>query len=184
VVILVVSGLVVGFAPALRLAATDVKTLINESGRSASGGRGTARWLGAMTIAEVALAIVLVAGAGWLIRDFGRLRNTDPGFVADGRLVLDVTLQGPKFGNQQQVLAGHLDLFDRLRGISGVTGVGSTFNFPLRPGPDNALLVHISGDANDTAHIYNTRQRLASPGYFGAMGVKFLAGRDFTVDDK
>jgi putative ABC transport system permease protein len=184
VIILVVSGLVVGFAPALRLAATDVKTLINESGRSTSGGRGTARWLGTMTIAEVALAIVLVAGAGWLIRDFSRLHNTDPGFVPDGRLAFDVTLQGPKFGNQQQVLAGFLDLFDRLRGIPGITGVGSTFNFPLKPGPENALMVHITGDPNDAAHNYNTRQRLASPGYFGAMGIKLLAGRDFTIDDK
>ncbi len=183
-IILVVSGLVVGFAPALRLAATDVKTLINESGRSTSGGRGTARWLGTMTIAEVALAIVLVAGAGWLIRDFGRLRNTDPGFVPDGRLAFDVTLQAPKFGNQQQVLAGYVDLFDRLRHISGVTGVGATFNFPFKPGPENALMVHITGDPNDAAHNYNTRQRLASPGYFNAMGIKFLAGRDFNLDDK
>ena len=182
--ILVVSGLVVGFAPALRLAATDVKTLINEGGRSTAGGRGTARWLGTMTIAEVALAIVLVAGAGWLIRDFGRLRTTDPGFVPDGRLAFDVTLQGPKFGNQQQVLAGFTDLFDRLRVLAGVTGVGATFNFPLKPGPENALYVHISGDPSDAAHNYNTRQRVASPGYFGAMGIKFLAGRDFNADDK
>ncbi len=183
-VILVASGLVIGFAPALRLAATDVKTLINESGRSTSGGRGTTRWLAAMTVAEVALAIVLVAGAGWLIRDFGRLRSTDPGFATDGRLVFDVTLQGPAFNSQPKVLAGFVDLFDRLRGIAGVTSVGSTFSFPFRAGPDNALLVHISGDTNDTAHTYNTRQRIASPGYFGAMGVKFLAGRDFSLDDK
>ncbi len=183
-VILVASGLVVGFAPALRLAATDVKTLITESGRSTSAGRGTARWLGVMTIAEVALAIVLVAGAGWLIRDFGRLRSTDPGFVPEGRLVFDVTLQGPNFNGQPKVLAGFIDLFDRLRGIAGVTGVGSTFNFPLKPAPDNALMVHISGETNDDAHTYNTRQRLVSPGFFSAMGVKFLAGRDFTVDDK
>lgn len=183
-VLLIASGVVVGFAPALRLAATDVKTLINESGRSTSGGRGTARWLGAMTIAEVALAIILVAGAGWLIRDFARLRSTDPGFVADGRLVFDVTLQGPNFDSQPKVFAGYVDLFDRLRGLSGVTGVGATSNFPLRAGPENALLVHISGDENDTSHTYNTRQRLAGPGYFSAMGIKLLSGREFSLDDK
>ena len=183
-VLLVASGLVVGFAPALRLAATDVKTLINEGGRSTSGGRGTTRWLGVMTIVEVALAIVLVAGAGWLIRDFGRLRGTDPGFDPEGRLVFDVTLQGPNFNGQPKVLAGYIDLFERLRGIAGVTGVGATFNFPFKPGAENALMVHISGDTNDAAHTYNTRQRVASPGYFGAMGIKFLAGRDFSVDDK
>src|SRR5687768_12392147 len=82
---LVVSGVIVGFAPALRLAATDVNTLMNEGGRSGSAGRGTARWLGAMTIAEVALAVTLVAGAGWLVRSFANLRTIDPGFAAEGR---------------------------------------------------------------------------------------------------
>ncbi len=73
--VLVVSGLLVGFAPALRLAASDLRTLMNESGRSSSGGRGTARWLSVLTIAEVALAVMLVAGAGWLVRSFDNLRT-------------------------------------------------------------------------------------------------------------
>src|SRR5262249_47646226 len=67
-VALAITGLVVGFAPAIRLARTDVRTLLNETGRSNSGGRTTARWLSVMTIAEIALAIMLVAGAGWLVR--------------------------------------------------------------------------------------------------------------------
>ncbi len=181
---LVVSGLLVGFAPALRLAATDVKTLMNESGRSAAGARATTRWLGAMTVAEVALAVTLVAGAGWLIRDFGRLHRTDPGFVTDDRLVFDFALQGPTYQNQPAVLAGFVDLFDRLKSLAGVQAVGSTSNFPLRPGPENALMVHIDGDPNDAAHNLNARQRIASPGYFAAAGTKFLAGRDFSFDDK
>ena len=89
---LVVSGLLVGFAPALRLAGTDVRTLMNESTRSTSGGRGTARWLSVMTVVEIALAIMLVAGAGWLVRGFASLRNTDLGFVADKRLMFDVVV--------------------------------------------------------------------------------------------
>jgi hypothetical protein len=78
-VILVVTGLLVGFAPALRLARSDVRSLMNESTRSTTGGRGTARWLNVMTVAQIALAILLVAGAGWLVRGFANLRNTDPG---------------------------------------------------------------------------------------------------------
>src|SRR5207244_4566268 len=60
-IVLFVSGVMLGVAPALRLASTDLKTLMNESGRSTSGGRGTARLMGVMTIAEVALALMLVA---------------------------------------------------------------------------------------------------------------------------
>ena len=100
-VALVVSGVLVGFAPALRLAATDVNTLMNEGGRSGSGGRGTARWLGAMTIAEVALAVTLVAGAGWLVRSFDNLRTIDPGFAADGRLLFDAAAMGPQIPRQR-----------------------------------------------------------------------------------
>jgi predicted permease len=181
---LFVSGVLVGFAPALRLAATDVKTLMNESGRSSSGGRGTARWLGAMTIAEIALAVTLVAGAGWLVRGFDRLRNTDPGFAAAGRLAFDVTAQGPKFRDQASVVAGFNDLLDGLKRLGGVTAAAITFNFPLRGGPENSLLVHMDGDPFDLAHTPNSRQRIAGPGFFDAMGIKLLSGRDFTADDK
>ena len=69
---------------------------MRESSRSASGGRGTARWLSAMTVVEIALAIVLVAGAGWLVRGFAGLRSTDLGFVADKRLIFDVSFLGPE----------------------------------------------------------------------------------------
>ena len=75
IAVLVVSGLAMGMAPAWRLATTDVKTLMNESGRSATGGRGTSRLMGGMIIAEIALAITLVAGAGWLVQSFAKLRT-------------------------------------------------------------------------------------------------------------
>ena len=179
--VLVISGVLVGFAPALRLAATDVRTLMNEGGRSSTGGRLTARWLAALTIAEVALAVTLVTGAGWLVRSFDNLRRTDPGFAADGRLLFDVTLLGPKFRDNVAVATAFNDLLNRLRSVSGVAAAASTFNFPLRVGPENALLVHLDGDPVGTN--LNTRQRAVSPGFFAAMGIKMLAGRDFNDHD-
>jgi predicted permease len=181
---LIVSGILVGFAPALRLAATDVKTLMNESGRATSGGKGTARWLSALTVAEIALAVTLVAGAGWLVRSFQHLWATDPGFVADGRLMFDVSLQGPKFQNQPAVIAATNDLLTRLRAISGVADVGLTSNFPLRGSIENSLLVQFHGEPFDSVNPPGTRQRIASPGFFKAMGIRLLSGRDFTDDDK
>src|SRR5262245_24872634 len=181
---LIVSGLLVGFAPALRLARTDVRALLNESGRTASGGRATARWLNMMTIAQIALAIMLVAGAGWLIRGFSQLRATNPGFVADKRLVFDVALQGPKFNDGAAVVAGWNDLFDRLRQLPGVTAVGATSSFPLRGSQENSLLLQLRGEAMDPANPMGSRQRFATPGLFTAMGVRLLAGRDFTTDDR
>jgi predicted permease len=183
-VVLVFCGVLVGFAPALRLARTDVKTLMNESGRSSSGGKATAHWLGVMTVAEIALAITLVAGAGWLIRGFSSLRLTDPGFVADGRLLFDVVLQGPNFRDQAAVLAATKDLHERLRALNGVVAVGSTNSFPLRGAQENSLLLQFNGQPFDSANPPGSRQRFVTPGFFDAMGVKLFEGRDFNADDK
>jgi putative ABC transport system permease protein len=179
---LIVSGVLVGFAPALRLAATDIRTLMNESTRSSSGGRGTMLWLGGLTVAEVALAVTLVTGAGWLVRSFDSLRRVDPGFATDGRLVFDVGFFGPDFRDNAKVRATSVALFDSLRGIPGVAGVGSTFNFPLRLGPENAVMIRPVGDRVEVRH--NSRQRVVSPGFFSAMGIGLLAGREFTDHDR
>jgi putative ABC transport system permease protein len=181
---LVVAGLLVGFAPALRLAATDVRTLMNESGRSASGGRTTSRWLGAMTVVEIALAIVLVAGAGWLVRGFANLRNTNLGFVADKRLVFDVSFLGVKYPGGDAVRTTSRVLLERLAGLPGVTAVGATSHFPLRSTPEGSLLAQLHGEPFDPAHPIGTRQRIVSPGYFSATGTTLLQGRDFGPDDR
>ena len=182
--ILVVSSVIVGFAPALRLARTDLKTLMNESGRSAAGGRATARWLGALMVAEVALCVTLVAGAGWLIRSFANLRAVDAGFVADGRLFFDVGFNGPKYPNPPAVDAAWQELVGRLEQIPGVTAVGMTSSLPLRLQPEASLLLQFKGEPFDANNPMGSRQRLASPGFFDAMGTRILAGRDFSDDDR
>jgi hypothetical protein len=90
VAVLTASGLIMGIMPAWRLSRADVRTLLNESTRSTSSGVATSRVMSGLIVVEIALAIALVAGAGWLVQSFARLRSVDPGFVADGRLVVDV----------------------------------------------------------------------------------------------
>jgi len=183
-VALVASGVLVGFAPALRLASTDVKTLMNESSRSTSGGKGTARWLGAMTVAEIALAITLVAGAGWLIRSFADLRAIDPGFEADKRLVFDMSLQGPRFPDPQTGIASLNDMFGRLRAIPGVVAAGGTSNLPLRANLENSLFAQFRGEPINPASPMGARQRFVTSGFFDALGIQVLEGRAFTPDDR
>jgi putative ABC transport system permease protein len=184
VVVLVVSGLLVGFAPALRLAATDVRALMNEATRSATGGRGTARWLSAMTVVEIALAIILVAGAGWLVRGFANLRATDLGFRPENRLIFDVTFLGPKYPNPAAVDAASQRLRERLAALPGVTGVGATSNFPFKNTLEGSLIAAFHGENVDPGHPMGVRQRLVSPGYFQATGTRLLQGRDFGPDDR
>jgi predicted permease len=181
---LVVSGLLVGFAPALRLAATDVRTLMSESTRSATGGRGTARWLSVMTVIEIALAIVLVAGAGWLVRGFASLRSTDLGFTVDNRVIFDVAFLGAKYPNPAAVETASRTLRERLAALPGVTGVGTTSNFPFRNNLEGSLIAQLHGEALDPAHPIGTRQRIVSPSYFQATGTRLIQGRDFGPDDR
>ncbi len=180
---LVVCGLLVGFAPALRLAAADTRTLMNESTR-ATGGRGTARWLSAMTVIEIALAIVLVAAAGWLVRGFASLRSTDLGFTADNRLIFDVSFLGTRYPNPASVDTASRTLRERLAALPGVTGVGSTSNFPFRNNLEGSLIAQFHGEPLDAAHPIGTRRRFVSPGYFHSTGTRLLEGRDFGPDDR
>ena len=181
---LVGSVLLVGFAPALRMVRTDMRTLMNESGRSTSSGRATSRWLSVMTVVEIALAIVLVAGAGWLVRGFAGLRNTDLGFLADRRLVFDVSFLGAKYPNGDAVRTASRVLIERLTALPGVTAVGATSNFPLKNAPENSLIGQLHGEPLDPAHPIGTRQRFVSQGYFTSMGTALLQGRDFGPDDR
>jgi predicted permease len=180
---LVVTGVIIGLAPAVRLQRSDVKTLMNDSSRSASAGRGTARWLMAMTVAEVALAIMLVAGAGWLVRGFANLRNTDPGFVPDKRLLFEVSFLGPRYQTPDALRQARLDLVAAVRSVRGVAEVGLVSAYPLRGTLEASLLVQFHGEPYDAANPPGTRARVASQGLFAAMGTHLIKGRDFTTAD-
>ena len=180
---LLVSGLLVGLVPAIRLARTDVRTLMNESSRSTSSGRSTGRWLSVMTVAEIALAIMLVAGAGWLVRGFSDLRNTNLGFVPDNRIMFDVTFQGQRYPNGAAVHAGRDNLVQAVKGLQGVTDVGTAAAFPLRGTLEGSLRMIFRGESMDPDRVKNTRQRFVSPGFFSTMGTRILQGRDFGPQD-
>jgi predicted permease len=181
--VLVVTGAIIGLAPAVRLMRSDMKTLMNDSSRSASAGRGTARWLMAMTVAEVALAIMLVAGAGWLVRGFANLRNTDAGFVTDKRLLFDVSFLGQRYQTPDAVRQAQLDLMSAVKNVHGVTDVGLVSAYPTRSRLENSLLAQFHGEPYDAANPPGTRQRFASAGLFAAMGTRIIKGRDFGTGD-
>jgi putative ABC transport system permease protein len=129
--VLTLSGLIMGIMPAWRLARADVRTLLNESTRSTSAGVATSRMMSGLIVAEIALATTLVAGAGWLVQSFARLRAIDPRFVADGRLVVDVR-PTRAFSDPQVAFAWSDDLLGRVRATARDAEVGAGATFPLR----------------------------------------------------
>jgi predicted permease len=193
---LIVTALIVGFAPALRLAGTSLKALMNESGRSSTSGGAAHRMLKTMIVAEIALAITLVAGAGWLVRSFANLGTTNAGFVAKGRLVFDVMLPSsrllPPPGTARvtgaliadRQLAWTHDLEEHLRPIAGVTSVATTATLPFGSDRDGVLYIGVQGDTVDPDHPVVARAHRVSERFFDTMGIKVLAGRGFTADDR
>jgi putative ABC transport system permease protein len=157
--------------------------MMNDSSRSASAGRGTTRWLTSMTVAEIALAIMLVASAGWLVRSFANLRSTPAGFAPDQRIVFDASFLGPRYPNGQAVAQAHEALLSSIRAIPGVKGVGLVSSYPLTGNFEGSLLGQFQGQAFDAANPPGMRQRFASPGLFAAMGTKITKGRDFNAGD-
>ncbi len=182
-VVLLFSGLTMGVAPAWRLAATDLRTLLNESGRNTTSSRATSRIMSSMIVAEITLAIALVAGAGWLVQSFARLRTTDPGFTPEGRLVVDVR---PTRGFPQPA-EGQVWSDEMLRHLRAATGdalVGSASTFPLRTDHDGILNIELDTEAPDPNSVRGGHIRIVTPGFFEAMGIKLLSGRTFTADDR
>src|SRR5262245_6339631 len=193
---LAVTTLLVGLAPALRFAGTSLRTLVNEGGRGSTIGGGTHRLLKTMIIAEIALAITLVAGAGWLVRSFANLERTDAGVVSEGRLVFDVQIPparifplpgGPPITPGQladRLLAWRRDVDGRLRAIGGVTEVATTSTLPFGIDRDAVLYVGVQGEPIDREHPNVARVHRVSQEFFGAMGIRLVAGRGFTADDR
>ena len=183
--VLVFSTLVMGLAPAWRLASVDVRALLNESGRSGSPGRATTRSVSALIVAEVALAVVLTAGAGWLVQSFARLGTVNPGFTAEGRLVISVRPGRPfDFRKQDEVYAWTDELMRRVRSVPGVALAGGAATFPLQPNRDGTVIIGVQGETWDPAQPNNAHVRNVSVGLFEAMGVKLVAGRLFTDADR
>ncbi len=183
--VLVFSALVMGLAPSWRLARVDVRTLMNESGRSASPGRDTSRSMAVLIVAEVAMAIVLTAGAGWLVQSFARLGAVHPGFASDGRLV--VTLRPGRtfdFRKPDEVYAWSNEVMRRVRSVPGVARAGAAATFPLQPNRDGTVIIGVQGETWDPAHPNNANVRNVSTGFFEAMGVKLIAGRLFDDGDR
>jgi predicted permease len=137
----------------------------------------------AMTVAEVALAIMLVTGAGWLVRGFSNLRNTNAGFATDRRLLFDVTFFGPQFRQPEVRRQAQLDLMAAVRSVRGVTDVGLVSAYPTRGRLESSLLAQFHGEPFDATNPPGTRQRFASPSLFHAMGTRIVKGRDFATSD-
>jgi predicted permease len=175
------TGLLFGVLPALRTAQVDPSVALRDGTRTATIGRGQHRLQNSLVIAQTAVGLVLLIGAGLLIRSFVRVLQVDPGF--DRRNVLTASLDLPqnRYSHDKQI-EFYQDLLPRLRSMPGVvsasagwplplspTGIGITFDIEERPQPESERAV--------------SRVSIVEPGYFHTLRVPLLRGREFLDTD-
>src|SRR5262249_51176912 len=151
-----------------------------EAGRSDIPSAARSRLRRVLVVAQVALTFVLLAGAGLLARSFARLLAVDPGFRPETAVAMDVSLSAPADeAGQRRVARFYQELIDRLSAIPGVSAAGAVTAMPLTDsGGNGTFLVD-----EDFAKQGDADYRLASDGYFAAMGIPLLRGRRFAAGD-
>ena len=176
------TSLAFGILPALQFSGRRLPTALRESTRGGAGGGGH-HMRAALVVAEMALAVVLLIGAGLLIRSFIQLTRVNPGFRAEQAMSFRVTLQGEKYRQDGPIRIRVAEFEDRLRALPGVTAVAATSVLPLS-GRGAMLGFAVEGAPPPPPNV-NPEIAVASatPDYFRAIGAPLRRGRHFTNQD-
>jgi predicted permease len=180
----VVTGLLCGLAPAFAALRTNVNGTLKEGGRSGTVGGGHARLRSTLVVAEIAIALILLAASGLLLRSFEKMRSVDLGFRPDHVATASYSLPQKQYSTQPAVDAFNDELLRRLRRIPAVQAAGLTTFLPASGNDSNQTFV-VDGYVAPPGAAMNLATPAAVIGdYFRAMGIPLLRGRTFTDADK
>jgi putative ABC transport system permease protein len=173
------TGLVFGLAPAFQAARRGLHAAMGEGGRTSTARREGIR--GVLVVAEVALALVLLTGAGLMLKSFLRMRAVDPGFRPENVLTMTVDLPDSVYRNASDLKAFHQSTLEKLSRVPGVLRAGAVNWLPLA----GALTMgdFHRADGRPLPPEYMVDKPGVSPGYFQTMGIRSLSGRDFSERD-
>jgi putative ABC transport system permease protein len=172
------TGLIFGLIPALRATGSSVRDALAASARTMTGRDGRLR--GALVMAEIAFALVLLTGAALMMESFIRLRRVELGFRPEGLASLTVDLPDATYQSAPAMQAAHEAVLDRLEKIRGVTSAAAVNFIPLG-GP--MIRGDIKVDGRTLPPSYLVAKPSVSPGYFRTMGIRLRLGREFTAQD-
>ncbi len=175
------TGIIFGLVPALEATRLNLNDSLKEGGKGTGGhGLRSRRLRGALVVAEVALALVLLVGAGLLIKSFIRLQKIDTGFNTENVLTMVVRLPDGKYKEDPPVINFFRQAMERLRGLPGVRQAGIVNFLPLYGGLGSATGFTVEGrPVPPPGQELTTSVRVADAGYFGAMDIPVLRGRNF-----
>jgi putative ABC transport system permease protein len=176
------TGIVFGLVPAWTVARADLHESLKEGGRSTESG-GRHRLRGALVVSEVALALVLLVGAGLLLRSVHGLLQVSPGFQPEQRLSFYTSLPASSYPDDARRIGFFRDLRPRIAALPGVRAAGAIHNVPFSGG-NNTRSFRVEGyEAPEGESMPLCESRIITPGYMQAMGVRLQRGRDFEERD-
>ncbi len=176
------TGCAAGLLPALRLTKGDMGEAMKQgAGRTVSDAQG-GRTRNVLVVVEVALSLMLLVGAGLLVRSLWILHNVNPGFDPDHVVTMDLSIPPTKFASPAQQIAFYNRVLDRVRPLPGVQSAGVIDALPLTGGSHQPIQAE-GHPAVPMADQPEVDVRLISPGYMSAMRIPLLSGRNFTEGD-
>lgn len=181
--IAVLTGVLFGLAPALSLARYDVRDTLNDASRGSTGGRGRQRFRQAMVVIEVAVALVLLAGAALMTESLQRMTAIDLGFDLNRVLTLRVFLPVARY-NATQAYQFHSRAREKIAALPGVESVGLGSNLPLAQSGMYVPFDLETAPPRSQAERPDVNYVTISPGYLHTLGIPLRSGRDFTDHDK
>ncbi|HLL70270.1 MAG TPA: ABC transporter permease [Pyrinomonadaceae bacterium] len=181
----ILTGVLFGLAPALQASKFDLNESLKEGGRNASGTGGARRGLrGALVVTEVALALVLLVGAGLMIKSFVRLLDVRPGFDPNNLLTMQLSLPDARYENREKVLAFYGQLEERLKAQPGVEGVGFVNYLPMAGSGGTTTFIFEGRPAPPVGQYPEANFRISTPDYFSTMKIPVARGRVFNARDR
>jgi predicted permease len=183
----ILTGIIFGLAPALRITRVDLNSALKSGGRSSGGAGGLNlshdKLRGLMVAAELALSLMLLVGAGLLIRSFARLLEVSPGFTTGNLISMRVSAISPKYKDPVALERLYADLCERVQKLPGVTAAGAASSLPLS-GSVGWGGISVEGYVPPPNQPeLQVDQRTATPDYFRAMQIPLIRGRFFTPSD-
>ena len=177
------AGILFGIVPAFRISRVDLNDALREGGRSLSGGKRLRRLRSGLTVAEVALSMILLTGAGLMIRSLQKLHAVQPGFQTENVLTWRMSPSRAKLTQGPQIAAFYADLLQRLQSIPGVLSAAATTDVFLSATPNSGgFTVEGHPSPPPEQQIEATTDRVTA-NYFQTLGVRLIRGRFFNEHD-
>jgi predicted permease len=183
IVVAFFSSILFGLAPAIRASRTNVGEVLKEGGRGGETGRTSRRIRSALVVAEMTLSLVLLIGAGLLLRSFARLQAVDVGFQPGGVSVAALQLPEPSYPRDEQVSTFYDDVVERARHLPGVTDAAAVSSAPFG-GPNTGLTFTRADRPIESGTTPDADDRIITPGYLRALRIPVIHGRDFSTADR